>query len=285
MRKNLIPLICKSFGVREGEKFELYGGIQGFTDEPLLCKLVNDNILIWNVDSEKWEELRGTFVDALTGKDSINRMDKKENREENKMVSNTRKNGNKLVLLTDILTLKFKMMLENYASEKSNFLLSTMLTLIAKYNSKTSNFKDIYNDIKAKRDDINVVKFGYSLCNFNVYKKSTQELFLRIDDNDGNTVSLNFEADLDPSAYKLEDVQLCVIASLSSAIADTLTSCRDLDAKLRKEREQIGNMAEETVMAVVRRLFEVKTISLISIKLHNGDEVTFDLSDKQSSCE
>ena len=247
---------------------------------PLLCKLVNNIIYIWNPASEKWEEPCGTFVDALTGKDSINRMDKKKNKEENKMVSNTRKNDNKLVLLTDILTLKFKRMLENCASEESNFLLSTMLTLIAKYNSKTANFKDIYNDIKAESDNINVVKFGYSLVNLNASKKSTPELFLRIDDNDGNTVSLDFEADLDPSAYKLEDVQLCVIASLSSAVTDTLTNFRELDDKLKKEREQIKNMAEETVAAVVTRLFEVKTISSVSIKLHNGNEVTFELSDK-----
>ena len=50
--------------------------------------------------------------------------------------------------------------------------------------------------------------------------------------------------------------------------------------KLKKEREQLKNMAEETVGVVVTRLFEVKTISSISIKLHNGNEVTFELSDK-----
>ena len=48
---------------------------------PLLCKLVNNTILIWNADSEKWEEPCGTFVDVLTGKDSINRMYKKENKD------------------------------------------------------------------------------------------------------------------------------------------------------------------------------------------------------------
>ncbi len=282
MRRNLIPVICNALGVKEGEKFELFGNAQGFDDTPLLCKLTNDCILVWNTDTEKWEEIRGTFVDALTGKDAITKICKKENEMEN---MSKRKNSDKLVVLTDVLTTKFTQMLENYAREDSNFLLTTMLTMIAKYNSKTPNFRDIYNDIKAKRDDINVVRFGYSLISFNPYKKSTPELFLRINDAEDNTVSINLEADLDPSTYELDDVQLCVIASLASAVVNTLTKCRELDAKLKRERMQEHDKqkeyGEKTFVEVLRELFDVKTIASISVKLNNGNEVTINLSDKQ----
>lgn len=278
MYKNLIPVICKARDIREDEKFELFVNPQGFNGTPLLCKRINNRILLWNSDAERWVEFHGTFTDALTGKDIINKLNKKEN----KMMDNT---NSKLVGLTDALTLKFTQMLENHSSEESNILLTTMLTLIAEHYGEVANFKDIYDEIKYKRDDLTVVRFGYSIVD--PYKASLSDLFVRINDSTGGTTSINFVADLDPSAYNLEDVQLCVIVSLAFAVVNTLTKYRERDEKLKSDRKQeqekkeYKNYAEKTLKDVLEELFEVKTIASISVKLNNGNEVTINLSDTQ----
>lgn len=281
MYKNLIPVICKALDMREEEKFELFVNLQGFNGTPLLCKRINNRILLWNSDAERWVEFHGTFTDALTGKDIINKLNKKEN----EMMDNT---NSKLVGLTDALTLKFTQMLENHVSEESNILLTTMLTLIAEHYGEVANFKDIYDEIKYKRDDLTVVRFGYSIVD--PYKASLSDLFVRINDSTGGTTSINFVADLDPSAYNLEDVQLCVIVSLAFAVVNTLTKYRERDEKLKSDRKQeqekkeYKNYAEKTLKDVLEELFEVKTIASISVKLNNGNEVTINLSDTQNTC-
>lgn len=281
MYKNLIPVICKARDIREEEKFELFVNLQGFNGTPLLCKRINNRILLWNSDAERWVEFHGTFTDALTGKDIINKLNKKEN----EMMDST---NSKLVGLTDALTLKFTQMLENHISEESNILLTTMLTLIAEHYGEVANFKDIYDEIKYKRDDLTVVRFGYSIVD--PYKASLSDLFVRINDSTGGTTSINFVADLDPSAYNLEDVQLCVIVSLAFAVVNTLTKYRERDEKLKSDRKQeqekkeYKNYAEKTLKDVLEELFEVKTIASISVKLNNGNEVTINLSDTQNTC-
>lgn len=281
MYKNLIPVICKALDMREEEKFELFVNPQGFNDAPLLGKRINNCILVWNADAERWVKLYGTFADTLTDKDIINKLNKKEN----KMMDNT---NSKLIGLTDALTLKFTQMLETHMSEESNILLTTMLTLIAEHYGEVANFKDIYDEIKCKRDDLTVVKFGYSIVD--PYKASLSDLFVCINDSNGGTTSINFVADLDPSAYNLEDVQLCVIVSLAFAVVNTLTKYRERDEKLKSDRKQeqekkeYKNYAEKTLKDVLEELFEVKTIASISVKLNNGDEVTINLSDKQNTC-
>lgn len=278
MYKNLILVIYNALDIREEEKFELFANPQGFNDRPLLCKRINNRILLWNPDADKWVEYHGPFTDALTGKDILNKLNKKEN----KMMDNT---NSKLVGLTDALTLKFTQMLENHMSEESNILLTTMLTLIAEHYGEVANFKDIYDEIKYKRDDLTVVRFGHSIVD--PYKASLSDLFVRINDSTGGTTSINFVADLDPSAYNLEDVQLCVIVSLAFAVVNTLTKYRERDEKLKSDRKQeqekkeYKNYAEKTLKDVLEELFEVKTIASISVKLNNGDEVTINLSDKQ----
>lgn len=278
MYKNLIPVICKARDIREEEKFELFVNPQGFNGTPLLCKRINNHILLWNSDAERWVEFHGTFTDALTGRDIINKLNKKEN----KMMDNT---NSKLVGLTDALTLKFTQMLENHVSEESNILLTTMLTLIAEHYGEVANFKDIYDEIKYKRDDLTVVRFGYSIVD--PYKASLSDLFVRINDSTGGTTSINFVADLDPSAYSLEDVQLCVIVSLAFAVVNTLTKYMERDEKLKsdrkheQEKKEYKNYAEKTLKDVLEELFEVKTIASISVKLNNGNEVTINLSDRQ----
>lgn len=278
MYKNLIPVICKALDMREEEKFELFVNPQGFNDTPLLGKRSNNCILVWNADAERWVELYGTFTDTLTDKDIINTLNKKEN----KMMDNT---NSKLVGLTDALTLKFTQMLENYRSEESNILLTTMLTLIAEHCGKVANFKDVYDEIKYKWDDLTVVRFEYSMID--PYKESLPELVLCVNDSNGDTTSINFVADLDPSAYDLEDVQLCVIVSLAFAVVNTLTKYREREEKLKSDRKQeqekkeYKNYAEKTLKDVLEELFEVKTIASISVKLNNGNEVTINLSDTQ----
>lgn len=277
MRKNLIPVLCKALDMREAE-FKLFGNPQGFNDTPLLCKRINNCIFVWNADAERWLEFHGTFADALTGKDMINKMNKKEN----KMMDNT---NSKLVGLTDALTLKFTQMLENHISEESNILLTTMLTLIAEHYGEVANFKNIYDEIKYKRDDLTVVRFGYSIVD--PHKASLSDLFICITDSNGGTTSINFVADIDPSAYDLDDVQLCVIVSLAFAVVNTLTKYRERDEKLKSDRKQeqekkeYKNYAEKTLKDVLEELFEAKTIASISVKLNNGNEVTINLSDRQ----
>lgn len=77
MYKNLILVICKALDIREEEKFELFANPQGFNDTPLLCKRINNRILLWNSDTDKWVEYHGPFTDALTGKDILNKLNKR----------------------------------------------------------------------------------------------------------------------------------------------------------------------------------------------------------------